>query len=166
LNFQTSLPVRTSNAAIQQLTPYSLVAGPRITLSFTTSGATLNCRPFFQSMSVLFQMPCPVFASIAIRWPSYVAQNNRSPEIASPFTTIRYAFDSGGTRYRNVQKLRPVVASSATTSLPWTAYNTPSTTNGVVSILSRDLGRQVHFSVRLPTFSGVSLSRRLYRWLE
>ena len=30
-------------------------------------------------------------------------------------------FDSGGTRYRKVQKLRPVAASSATTSLFWTA---------------------------------------------
>ena len=42
LNLQISFPVFTSYAATQQLAPASLVAGPRITMFFTTSGATLN----------------------------------------------------------------------------------------------------------------------------
>ncbi len=37
----SSLPVLASYADTQQLEPISLVAGPRITMSFTTSGGTL-----------------------------------------------------------------------------------------------------------------------------
>src|SRR4029078_12902112 len=62
LNRHTSAPVRTSYAATQQFVPNSLVAGPRMTLSLTTSGATFNCSPCFQSRIVLFQTAFPVFA--------------------------------------------------------------------------------------------------------
>jgi hypothetical protein len=58
--------------------------------------------------------------------------------------------------YGKVQKMRPVAASSATTSFgACTVYITPSTTSGVASNFSSERACQTHSSFRFFAFAAV-----------
>ena len=71
LKRHTSFPVRTSNAAIQQLVPNSLVAGPEDHLVLHDERRDVQLQALSSSPgSVWFQISLPVLASIAIRCPS------------------------------------------------------------------------------------------------
>ncbi len=74
---------------------------------------------------------------------------------------------SAGSGCRNIQKTRPVFASSATTSLiGWEKYITPSATRGVASQFCSDWSAwKTHFCSMFFTLSTVSWVSRLCRWL-
>src|SRR3989442_7295086 len=67
--------------------PNSPPATPAMTLSFTTSGATVIAYPALAFATLVFQMGRPVFASSATRCASRVARNSVSPRIARPRLT-------------------------------------------------------------------------------
>ena len=76
--------MRASNAAMKPRMPNSPPPTPTITLSFTTSGASVIEYASFTSASVMFQRGRPFFASIAITCASSVPMNNVSPRSATP----------------------------------------------------------------------------------
>src|SRR5262245_59759136 len=77
-------PVLTSYASTYPRTPYSPPAMPTITLSFTTSGATVELKPSAYLSSTAFHTTLPVFRSKATSRASSVAINTLSSAIATP----------------------------------------------------------------------------------
>ena len=98
--------------------PNSPPPTPTITLSFTTSGAIVIEYASFTSATAMFQSGWPFFASIAMRCASSVPMNSVSPRIATPrLLAPQQTRASGAGVYRYCQNTRPVLASTAMTSL-------------------------------------------------
>src|SRR5688572_6416936 len=84
LNFQICLPVTGSYAAMNPLMPYSPPAGPTITLSLTTRGATVPEYPCSGFPIGVVHSRRPSRASMPTRFASIVLMNNVCPRTARP----------------------------------------------------------------------------------
>ena len=111
-----------------------------MTLSFTMSGANVIAYPFSGSPTAVCHIRLPLIASMATSCASSVAMNNVSPRIATPrFTRPQHGLADRDGTCSKTQKMRPVLASRATTSFgAWVTYMIPSMTNGVEVKFSND----------------------------